>query len=123
MAKRARIGAMRTRIRIMDWPTKDPSTQTDADGYRDQKRVNVFGEGKTRACMWANAHGSEVYTAHQAGVLEPATLTMRWSPKITSTAEIYRDQDSQPYEVISLNDVENRHVWLEIKVKRKAAAQ
>ena len=44
-------------------------------------------------------------------------------PKITTTCLIYRGEDPRPYEVVSLNDVEDRHAWLEVRVQRKAAAQ
>ena len=54
---------------------------------------------------------------------EPATLTLRYTPKITTTCLIYRGSDPEPYEVISVNDVDNRHTWLEVKVQRKGAAK
>ena len=65
------------------------------DGYPASKPVNVFGEGKTRYCKWVNAWGTEVYTARQAGVTEPATLTLRYTPLITTTCIIYRGTESQ----------------------------
>lgn len=120
MAKQANAGELRTRIMVFDLP---PDGAPDPDGYPLDRPVNVFGEGGTRYCKWVNAWGTEVYSAHQAGVTEPATLTMRYTDRITTTSLIYRESDPQPYEVISLNDVENRHVWLEIKVQRKAGAK
>lgn len=57
------------------------------------------------------------------GVTEPATLTLRYTPLITTTCIIYRGTDPKPYEVISVNDVENRHAWLEVKVQRKGAVR
>ncbi len=124
MAKRAGAGELRTKIRVFDLP-RDSSGDAalDEDGYPASVPVNVFGEGKTRYCKWVNAWGAEVYTARQAGVTEPATLTLRYTPKITTTCTIYREKDPKPYEVISINDVENRHVWLEVKVQRKEAAR
>lgn len=119
MAYRVAAGDLRTRITVFD---KAGGNERDKDGYRVKKMVNVFGEGGTRKCRWVNAHGSEVYTARQAGVREPATLTVRYTPKITPTCLVYRDGDPRPYEVISLNDVENRHIWLELKVQRKVAS-
>ncbi len=44
-----------------------------------------------------NAWGTEVYTARQAGVTEPAT-TLRYTPLITTTCIIYRGTDPKPYE-------------------------
>lgn len=124
MASRTTAGEMRTRIQVFDLPRDESgSPKTDADGYPITEPVNVFGEGRSIHCKWVNAHGSEIYEAKQAGVTEPATLTMRYTAKITTTCLIYRGSDPAPYEVVSLNDVENRHTWLEIRVQRKAAAK
>lgn len=120
MAKQAGAGDLRTKIRVFDRPGDKPR---DSDGYPIDGPENVFGKGAVRYCKWVNAYGREVYDARQAGVTEPATLTLRYTPKITTTCIVYRDRDPAPYEVISVNDVENRHVWLEVKVQRKAAAQ
>jgi len=118
MARDAPAGELRTKIRVLS-----PADTPDPDGYTGGHLVNVFGENGYRYCKWVNAHGLEVYEARQAGVVEPATLTLRYTPKITTVCLIYRDGDPDPYEVISLNDVENRHVWLEVRVHRKAAAK
>lgn len=124
MAGRTCAGEMRTRIQVFDLP-RDPTgaPALDADGYPVSRPVNVLGEGRYFHSRWVNAHGSEIYEAKQAGVTEPATLTMRYTKKITTTCLIYREKDPEPYEVLSLNDVEDRHVWLEIRVQRKAAAK
>lgn len=124
MAKRAGAGEMRTRISVWDRPRDGTGAPLrDGDGYPVQTPVNVFGEGGGRWCRWVDAWGSEVYAARQAGVTEPATLTMRWTPKVTTTCTVYRGRDPRPYEVLSVNDVEDRHVWLEVKVQRKAAGK
>lgn len=120
MARSTTAGEMRTRIRVFDAP--EPSAR-DKDGYMILDLVNVFGEGGSRMCKWVNAYGAEVYTAKQAGVTEPATLTMRYTHKVTPTCTIYKGTDPMPYEVISVNDVEDRHVWLEVKVQRKVASK
>ena len=124
MAKRANAGELRTKIMVFDLPRDEHGeVELGPDGYPASKPVNVFGEGKTRYCKWVNAWGTEVYTARQAGVTEPATLTLRYTPLITTTCIIYRGTDPKPYEVISVNDVENRHAWLEVKVQRKGAVR
>lgn len=122
MARYAGAGELRTRIMVFDLPRDETGeVLKDTDGYEVKELVNVFGEGRTRSCKWVNAWGTEVYQARQAGVTEPATLTLRYTPRITSTCLIYRGKDPRPYEVISVNDVEDRHTWLEVKVQRKAA--
>lgn len=119
MAGRAGAGELRTRIQVF----APDGEALDGDGYPTGAPVNVFGEGQSVYCKWVNDHGSDVYTAKQLGLTEPATLTLRYTPKITSVCLIYRGADPAPYEVVSLNDVEDRHAWLEVRVQRKAAAQ
>lgn len=74
-------------------------------------------------CKWVNAYGSEVFAAMQVQVQEPATLTMRYSPKIQPDQLIYKVGDPVPFEIISVNDVEERHSWLEVKVQRRRSAR
>ncbi len=119
MAKSARAGELRTRIQVFA-PVEGG---VDADGYPIEGTVNVFGEGGSRRCKWVNAYGREVYDARQAGVTEPATLTMRYTDKVTTVCTVYKGDDPKPYEVISVNDVEERHAWLEVKVQRRSAAK
>lgn len=120
MAGRTTAGEMRTRIMIFDHPMS--SSGLDDAGFPLADKVNVLGKGRVVHCKWVNAYGSEVYEARQVGVTEPATLTMRYTPLVTTTSEIYRIGDDRPYEVISVNDVLDRHTWLEVKIQRKAAA-
>ena len=122
MARRAGAGELRTAIRIFDYPRDERGeVLRDPDGYPAAQRVNVLGEGRVLHCKWVNAWGSEVYDARRTGVTEPATLTMRYTPKLTAACLIYRGSDPRPYEVISLNDVEDRRTWLEVKVQRMGA--
>lgn len=120
MAAQVNAGKLRTKIFVFARP---PNGERDPDGYPAVEPVNVFGAGKHRLCHWVNAHGREVYEAKQAEVTEPATLTLRYRPEITTVCTVYRESDPVPYEIISLDNVENRGVWLEVKVQRKAAAQ
>lgn len=113
-------GDLRTRIQVFAPPE---GGGLNANGYPAGQPVNVFGEGKLLHCKWVNAHGSEIYDAKQAGVEEPATLTLRYTPKVTPACLIYREKDPAPYEVISVNNILDRRVWLEVRVQRKAAAK
>lgn len=118
MAKKASPGEMRTKIIV------EAYTETqDADGYPVKAWVNVFGAGKRRHTKWVNAHGTEAYEAMRMELKEPATLTMRYSPLIIPQCRITKVGDTEPFEIISMNDVENRHEWLEIKVQRVVSAK
>ncbi|MDE7261953.1 MAG: head-tail adaptor protein [Oscillospiraceae bacterium] len=122
MAKSASAGELRTLVYF-----RRIFKSTDAKGYPWQQEGHVFvdGAGKERAvhCKWVNAHGAEVFSAMQLQLREPATLTMRYSPLIEPTMLVYKGKDPRPYEIISLNNVEDRGQWLEIKVQRKVAAR
>lgn len=113
MAKYVNAGELRTPVRFIC-----TERGKDADGYPTETEKEVI---KTN-CKWVNVHGSEVFTAMQQQLREPATITMRYSPLINPKLTIYKDADTDPYEVISINDVEDRHRWLEIKVQRETEA-
>ena len=109
MAKYVNAGELRTPIKFVI-----VTRTTDSDGYSVEVEVEVL---KTN-CKWVNVHGSEVFTAMQQQLREPATITMRYSPLINQKLILYKGADPRPYEVISIDDVEDRHRWLEIKVPR-----
>lgn len=116
MSKEANAGELRTRVRF----TRIERV-TDADGFKTETSVDVF----TWPVMvkWVNVHGLEVYSAMQMNLREPATVTMRYSPLVKRDQLIYREDDPDPYEIISLDNVENRREWLELKVQRLEGAR
>lgn len=115
MAKNARTGELRTKITITTI-----SHITDIDAYDIESEVNVLGAPVW--CKWVNAHGYEVVEGMKLNLKEPATLTMRYSPLVTETCLIYREVDAEPYEIISIDNVEERREWLEVKVQRRIKA-
>ena len=115
MSKYANAGELRTPVTIMKL-----IDGTDEDGFPRQEWVDLFG--MPVLCKWVNAHGSEVYEGMRLGLQDTATLTMRYSPQINARCRIFLQDDPDPFEVISLDNVENRREFLEIKVKRVIAA-
>lgn len=95
----------------------------DDESYPVEREINVFGEAEQVMVKWVNAHGTEAFTALQLSLREPATITCRYSPKITATCLVYRKDDTFPFEIISIDNVEQRNEWLEIKVQRKVPAR
>ncbi len=125
MSKYANAGELRTPIIV-----EADVGAGDGEGYKTERWTNVFGPDKTTRVKWVNAHGAEVFEAMRLDLNEPATLTARYSPLITSQCRILKvsdinseDKENLYYEIISIDDVENRHEWLEIKVKRKVSAK
>lgn len=121
MARQAQAGELRTRIYI-----RKTVKGTDAEGSAYVREESVFGPEEPERvwhCKWVNAYGTEAMTAMQFQIQEPATLTMRYSPLIRPDCLVYKLGDPVPYEIISVNDVEDRHRWLEVKIHRKEAAR
>lgn len=119
MSKSANAGELRTIVYFMrNKVTMNPN------GVPIEKEENVMGEGVPVWCKWVNAHGSEVWDAMQLELRQPATITTRYSPELDDpTLLVYRNGDLKPYEVISVDNVEQRNAWLEIKIQRKAVGR
>ena len=123
MAKSAGAGELRTLVYF-----KKIVREADDEGYDADREVNIFGVDETGADVpmkvkWTNAHGYEVYEGMQLKLREPATILARFSPLINQKLVVYKKGDVEPWEIISVDDVENRHKWLEIKVQRKESAR
>ena len=117
MAKSAGAGELRTKI-IIEAKTGGRTS----NGYSGEEWANVFPDGRAVFCKWVNAYGSDVIEVRRAGLEEYATLTMRYTARLAPDCRITRAGERRPYEVISINDVEDRHVWLEVKVHRRGKA-
>lgn len=99
------------------------SRNANDNGYKPESEVNVFSNDAIVKVKWVNTHGYEVMTAMQLGLKDPATIIMRYSPLINDVLIVYRDNDPKPYEIVDIDDVEEKHVWLEIKVQRIVPAR
>lgn len=121
MAKSAAPGEMRTRIRILA-----PSNEPDGEGYRNPTFANIYPDDRTIRCKWVSAFGTEAVQAQSLGLTEPATLTLRYDPRITAQCVVVlgEGQSARHYELMSPpNDVGGAHRWMELRVKRREAAQ
>lgn len=127
MSKDARPGEMRTRIRILK-----PRDNPDSKRYRNPEYSNIYEDNRTIRCKWVSAFGQEAVQAYSLGMTEPATLTLRYDPRITADCIVERlpigteDSEKNPavrYKIVSgPNDVGGAHRWMEIKVTRREAA-
>lgn len=128
MYKRFNAGELRTQIII-----KALTPGMDADGYPTETRTPVYDEGVSIGCKWINAHGRDVYEAERLNLHEAATLTLRYSPAINERCRIWRtdelaaleagkSDEAIAYDIVSIDDIHNRHEMLEIKVKRAVVA-
>lgn len=124
MARQARAGELRTRIYIHS-VSKTVNENGVASAEEESGVIGYDAQGREIMyhCKWVNAYGSEVFSAKQLQLKASATLTMRYSSKIKVDQLIYKVGDPEPWEIISINDVEDRHQWLEVKVGRREAAR
>jgi SPP1 family predicted phage head-tail adaptor len=65
---------------------------------------------------WQNAHGAEVWTAQSVQAEQAATVLIRYRTGLDTTCAVLNGSDQ--YEIVSIDDIQNRHEYLELKVKR-----
>jgi SPP1 family predicted phage head-tail adaptor len=90
---------------------------TDAGGAQQT------GLGEKIADVWAqwkNVHGNEVWASQAIHAVAPATVTIRWRGDVNG--DIVLQKGSEYFEVLSLDDIEERHEYLELKVTRIGGA-
>ena len=115
MAKSANAGELKTLIKI----TKQ-SAERNKNGYRSNEDTLPI---LTTYCKWNNAFGNEAIEAFTKNLKEVATLTLRYNPLIDQECRIYKGADPKPFEIISIDNVDNANKWMEIKIKRMVNAQ
>lgn len=95
----------------------------DAEGYPAETQTDVFGEGVTVPCKWLPGHGAEADIHDRLSVRKPATVWCRYLPELDERCILYRGDDDTPYEIVSMANIEDRDMWLEMRVQRREAAR
>ena len=104
-------GEMRTQITLQTRGVAD-----NAGGFR----VPGYSTLATVWSKWTNFHGSEVLAADAAGITSGATVVIRYLTGFDETGRVVKG--SQTYEVISIDDILDRHEYIELKLKALKAA-
>ena len=118
MAKFARAGEMRTKITV-----KLPTKAIDADGFATESDVAVFTGAVW--CKWVWQHGAEALENMRLNLGQVATITMPYTALITPRCRIWREGETgadNAWEIVSIDNVEERRRYLEIKVRRDVKA-
>jgi SPP1 family predicted phage head-tail adaptor len=63
---------------------------------------------------WVNVHGNEVWASQIAQAKAPATVLIRYRADVDETCIVLKG--GKIYEIISIDDVRERHEYLELKV-------
>lgn len=132
MAKSALAGEMRTKVII-----QGETTTINASGHTEMAWECLF-PGPVW-CKWVNAHGTEAFDAMRLELGEVVTLTMRYSPLVDIRCRVLHAGDAAAvaaapeaareelarklaYSIISLDNVEDKGEYLEIKLRRRSPA-
>ena len=77
-------------------------------------------------CKWVGAFGSDVLENKRVELGQTATVTLRYTALIDQRCRVFHESDAQTdvnaWEIISVNDPEDRHAFLEITLRRKVVA-
>ena len=105
MSKRATAGELRTKVAF-----KRIERTVNDNGFPVEEEVTVC----EAFCKWVNVHGRESFSENAMQLREPATVTCRYHPDLN---------DHRPYEVISVDNVEEQNSWIEFSIQRKVEAK
>jgi SPP1 family predicted phage head-tail adaptor len=64
---------------------------------------------------WTGVHGSEAWTAQTVQAQRAATVLIRWRSDVDETCAVLLGSDR--YEIVSMDDIQARHEYLELKVR------
>jgi SPP1 family predicted phage head-tail adaptor len=64
---------------------------------------------------WTNVHGQEAWLASSVQAKLAATVLMRYRNDIDPTCVVQKE--GQYYEIVSPDDIQNRHEYIELKVQ------
>jgi SPP1 family predicted phage head-tail adaptor len=103
-------GEMRTSVTL-----KNRSVTTDSGGAR----VPTYSTIATVWAKWANVHGSEVWAAESVNAIAPATVMIRYRSGIDHTCVVVKGSDI--YEIVSIDNIQERNEYLELKVQKAKA--
>lgn len=109
------IGDMRTRIQI-----RQIIAGIDSEGFNTREYKDLFA--KRVWCKWEWERGTETFENERQRLEERAVITMRYSDKVDQRCVVLREGEKEPWDVIATNDVDDRHRWLRITLKRSVKA-
>lgn len=102
-------GELRTEITL-----QKRSPTTGAGGFIQPGWTDIA----TVWSRWINAHGSEIWAAQAVQAQAPATVLIRYRSDVDTTCVVLNG--SIRYEIVSVDDIQARGEYLELKVRRLA---
>ena len=99
-------GELRTQVTV-----QNPTVTRNANGAQ----VPGWADVATVFAKWVNAHGPEVVTSDALKTVKRATVMIRYLASVTEKSAISKDAES--WQVISVDDIQNRHEYMELVVE------
>ena len=99
-------GELRTKVQF-----DTPTFVTDAGGAQSV----TWAKLDEPYVKWINAHGQEAVNSDAFKTTRRATVTRRYSASVTETTSILKD--GERWQVISIDDIQNRHEYMELVVE------
>lgn len=103
-------GELRTPVTL-----QERTTATDAGGFGSPTPSTIA----TVMAKWTGAHGTEAWTAQTLQAQRAATVLIRYRSDVDETCSLLKD--GERYEIVSIDDIQARHEYLELKVRRMMA--
>jgi SPP1 family predicted phage head-tail adaptor len=99
-------GELNTRIRL-----KRRSVTIGIGGFQTAIHTTVSSVW----AKWVGVHGSETWAANSVNALRAATVLIRYQTDVDETCVV--ELDGEDYEITSMDDIQQRHEYIELKVK------
>ena len=100
-------GEFRTPVTI-----ERPVLSQDSGGFQSRNRYVKVASVRVK---WTNVHGAEVWQAAAVQARKPATVLMRYRDDVDETCVIKKGTDR--YEIVSMDNVQERDHIIELKVQ------
>ena len=84
---------------------------TDAGGFQSPTWSTIAAV----MAKWTGVHGAEAWTAQTVEAQRAATVLIRYLAGVDETCAVLLGSDR--YEIVSIDDIQQRHEYLELKVK------
>jgi SPP1 family predicted phage head-tail adaptor len=99
-------GELRTQVTL-----QSRTVSMETGGFQ----VPIWSTLATVWAKWTNVHGSEVWAAQTAQAEAPATVLIRYRNDLDTTCAVLKGSDR--YEILSIDDIQERHEYMELKVQ------
>jgi SPP1 family predicted phage head-tail adaptor len=107
------VGDLRTRITF-----QSPTINKDAGGAQSGAYANV-ATNPTVWAQWINDHGQESVASGADVSVQRATVRVRHRTDIATTWRVLKD--SEPWNILSIDPVQDKNRWVELRVERVKA--